>query len=832
LQQIAEIVQEREFGPDELIFAEKTEAHHFYIIVRGKVEISKLFEDGERAVLCILSDGAFFGEIALLDEGKRSSTVTAIEPTLVLMISKADFEGLLFSAPVLTHHIMRELGSRLRETDALLISHLTHRNKQLYRAYIDTMTLIIDTIESRNMLPARQSARVTALALELGRQLGLGEMDLFLLELSALLHDLGMYTIPDETLNAKSVLSDDELSTIQAHSTESANMVSSIPMLQKIIPLIRHHHEWYNGGGYPGKIGGRAIPRVSRILAIADAYVSMTGNRPYRDKMSRNEALDEIRRLSGSQFDPEFSEVFLKMMGTNILDPLSGIDELQKKFTEKEMNLADYLLVNGKDGDIAVIDGDHRVTYAELRDKAGLIAAQLSERGLKPGDAVGILGQNSVFWVASYLAVLKLSLIAVPFSILLTPEEISRNAEWAKCKGVLMDRRQQKKFDGAFPPALPRLLDDILDGPGKPLWPHASSSFDTQAAAAYMFTSGTTSRPKAVRITHANIQSNTASIIEYLSLAKSDRMLVILPFFYCFGTSLLHTHLRVGGSVVICNSFTFPEMALDLMQREECTGFAGVPSSYQLLLRISTFKTREFPKLRLLQQAGGKLHSVLLEELMESKPNVRIFVMYGQTEATARLSYLPPEMLRDKIGSIGRGIPGVTLRVMGENGEPVKPGAIGEIYARGGNISPGYLNDPESTAAKFVDGELHTGDLAMQDEQGYIFVVDRKEDFIKSWGYRVSSQEVESCVLGLPNVVSAAAVGIPDLSAGESIHVFITVKPGTAVNEETVIARCRSRLGKHMIPQKVHVIKAMPLNSNGKVMKTALRQMANDAGEG
>lgn len=494
------------------------------------------------------------------------------------------------------------------------------------------------------------------------------------------------------------------------------------------------------------------------------------------------------------------------------------------------MNFSDYLLANGNNDDVAIIISGTKYTYSDLRHAAACVAGTLSSLGLKSGDRVGLLGQNSLFWVASYLAIMKLSLIAVPFSVLLTPEEVSRNSEWAGCSAVAIDRRQVRGFDSAFPANMPRVHDDAISPNSAVFWPQAQDSFNDMSDAAYMFTSGTTARPKAVRITHSNLRSNTESIIEYLELKRTDRMLVILPFFYCFGTSLLHTHLRVGGSLALCNTFTFPESVLDIMERESCTGFAGVPSSYQLLLRISTFKERSFPALRLLQQAGGKLHSVLLEELVASKPDVKIFVMYGQTEATARLSYLPPDKLLQKMGSIGRGIPGVTLRVLGEDGKPVEAGSVGEIFADGANISPGYLNDPEATAQKFIAGSLRTGDLATVDDEGYIYVVDRKEDFIKSWGYRVSSQEVESCVLGIPEVVSAAAVGVPDLSAGEAIQVFVTVKPGCEIQEEAIIAHCRSLLGKHMVPQKVSIIPSLPLNSNGKVVKNELRKLATSGG--
>ncbi len=491
------------------------------------------------------------------------------------------------------------------------------------------------------------------------------------------------------------------------------------------------------------------------------------------------------------------------------------------------MNTSDFLLQNAVDERTAIVAADGSSTYADLRAAAARLAGELAERGLEPGQRVGIVGQNSLFWVSAYLATMKLGMVAVPFSTMMTPEEAGRNAQWVECRAVFFDRRQQRKFGSAFPAGVAVLTDELVGLPGPSAWPETPRAFDEGSDAVLMFTSGTTARPKAVRITHRNIQANTRSIVEYLGLEQSDRMMVILPFYYCFGTSLLHTHLRVGGSVALSNSFTFPETTLDMMEKAGCTGFAGVPSSFQLLLRISSFKKRPLPRLRLVQQAGGKLHDVLIRELVEAKPHAKLYVMYGQTEATARLSYLPPELLATKLGSIGRGIPGVTLTVVGENGEPVRPGEVGEVVARGDNISPGYLDDPEATAEKFRGGALRTGDLATVDGDGYITIVDRKDDFIKSWGYRVSSQEVESCVLQLPDVVSAAAIGVPDLASGEAIHAFITIRPKADLAPEQVLAHCREHLAKHMVPEAVHIIKAMPLNSNGKVLKSELRRMAS-----
>ena len=305
--------------------------------------------------------------------------------------------------------------------------------------------------------------------------------------------------------------------------------------------------------------------------------------------------------------------------------------------------------------------------------------------------------------------------------------------------------------------------------------------------------------------------------------------MALLQFFYCFGTSLLHSHLRAGGSIVMATSFVYPELVLNQMQAAACTGLAGVPSTYQTLLRNSTFPQRQFPSLRKLQQAGGKLQPVLIQELITAVPQAKVYVMYGQTEATARLSYLPPELLGPKLGSIGKGIPGVTLKVIGEDGQPVKPGDVGEIFAWGDNVSPGYWNDLDASAEKFVAGSLRTGDLATVDDEGYIFIVDRKADFIKSFGFRVSSQRVEECILEIRDVVGAAVIGEPDLVRGEAIWAFVVPRTGTNLTKDDIQTHCASRMANYMVPKEVVFLERLPMNAHGKIVKNELRRMAAEA---
>lgn len=487
------------------------------------------------------------------------------------------------------------------------------------------------------------------------------------------------------------------------------------------------------------------------------------------------------------------------------------------------MNFTDYALERGDAGQPTLITETAQHTYSDLRDATARLAAELIAAGIQPGARVGLLGSNSLFWVAAYLASLKLGAVAVPLPATRAPEDIALMRQVASLAAVCVEERASRRYAEVLV-SLPALTDAVLRQPGPRDWP--TSGVSAQDDAALMFTSGTTARPKAVRITHRNLQANTDSIIEYLSLTAADRIFVVLPFDYCFGTSLLHTHLRVGGALVLNASFMYPETALNWLETSQATGLAGVPSIYQTLLRRTTFTKRPLRALRKIQQAGGKLSDVLIKELVAAAPQADVFVMYGQTEATARLSYLPPALLNEKLGSIGRGIPGVTLSVLNPDGQPVKAGEVGEIWAEGDNISPGYLDDPEATALKFPGGRLRTGDLATADADGFIFIASRESDFIKSRGYRISSLQVEDCVLELTEVVSAAAVGVPDAQLGEAIRVFVTLRPESALLPQDVVRHCGQRLARYMVPQEVIIRERLPLNANGKINKGELRACA------
>ena len=266
-----------------------------------------------------------------------------------------------------------------------------------------------------------------------------------------------------------------------------------------------------------------------------------------------------------------------------------------------------------------------------------------------------------------------------------------------------------------------------------------------------IFTSGSTGVPKGVMISHRNIACNTGDIIAYLGLSERDRVLAVLPLSYCYGASLLHTHLRVGGSVVLVESFmsfVFPERVLDEMEATACTGFAGVPSTYQILLRRSGFARRRFPALRWLQQAGGRLPTPFIRELRQAHPDVTL-LRDVRADGGHGAAVVPAAGAARRQARLDRPRPALTrLEVLGPEDQPVRPGSdeVGEIVASGENIALGYWQDAAETARFFRDGRLRTGDLARVDADGFIYIVDRSRDFLKCMGNRVGPKEIEEVI--------------------------------------------------------------------------------------
>lgn len=497
-------------------------------------------------------------------------------------------------------------------------------------------------------------------------------------------------------------------------------------------------------------------------------------------------------------------------------------------------------LLDSKDSGRAALQTREGVrTFGELDYASKKVAAFLLASGARRGDPVLLIAPNSFFWVATYLGILRAGLVCVPLPTSISSQELAYIFHPISARlacvdaGFLMGNGRdmspktlitnQQPNSSNHLPHRPHTFERVLRSEsGACEFPHLES----RDLAALMFTSGSTGRPRGVMITHGNIIANTQSIIEYLALTPNDSILTVLPFHYCFGTSLLHTHLAVGGRLVLDNRFMYTETFLQHLQTSQCTGFAGVPSHYQILLRRSAIRKMSFPHLRYVQQAGGHLAPAFIRELREALPTTQIFVMYGQTEATARLSYVPPEALGRKIGSIGKAIPGVRLSVVNEQGDEIGPGQQGEIVAEGANIAIGYWKEPEETASSFRNGRLYTGDLATVDEEGFIYIVDRTKDFVKIGGKRTSCRSIEEQMLEFSNIIEAAVIGIPDSVSGEALRAFVVPRYREDHRfMENFRAFCAESLPFHLVPKEIVQLDALPKNSAGKVLKSVLKDL-------
>lgn len=490
------------------------------------------------------------------------------------------------------------------------------------------------------------------------------------------------------------------------------------------------------------------------------------------------------------------------------------------------MNVAELILASGEERAPAVFAGKTVLTFGELRRAANAWACRVVAEGATHGDRVGLLAENSPLFVAAYLGTIRAGLCTVPFPVDSSQRELERMAVSTGMKRMIVSARLRPRAESIAQRLGLTLLSD-KDTQSAVASQSAFPPVDSvRDLAAIMLTSGTTGQSKGVMVTHRNIEANTRDILRYLTIGPADRVMVVLPLSYCYGASLLHTHLMAGASMVLNNRFLFPEKVLDEMVEKQCTGLAGVPSTYQILLRKTRFAQRSFPALRWLQQAGGRLPNALIREVRAAAPQARLLVMYGQTEATARLSYLAPERLDEKLGSIGRGLSGTRLEVLRPDGFPVRPGSdeVGEIVAFGDNITLGYWGDPEETARFFRDGKLYTGDLARVDQDGFLYLVERTRDFVKSMGYRVSPKEIEDVIAQLPDVVEAAVIGVPHETWGEALHAFVVGTAPARVTADQVRTHCLRQLPNYKVPEFVEFLPCLPKNSNGKVDKEELRR--------
>jgi acyl-CoA synthetase (AMP-forming)/AMP-acid ligase II len=473
-----------------------------------------------------------------------------------------------------------------------------------------------------------------------------------------------------------------------------------------------------------------------------------------------------------------------------------------------------------------------RLSYGELAVRVSDLAGQFAAGGIGRGVRVLLALPNSPAAVVAALAVHSLGGTTLEVNRQWGPDTLSGIASRAGVRHAVISRHDLQAWENALArQPLQRvwvvgqhLLEDGSCAPalGKAPAPPATHRLCPDAPALILFTSGSTGRPRGVVQTFRNIDANTRSIVQYLGLSARDRALLVLPLFYCYGRSVLQTHLFAGGSVFLDDRFAFPRTVMEALGAENCTGFAGVPLTFEIMRRHVDVSTLSFPGLRYLTQAGGAMAPDTIAWVRKLFSPARLFVMYGQTEATSRLSYLPPERAADKPGSIGIPIPGVQLAVVDQAGRALPEGETGHLVARGDNVTPGYLDEPEETAAIVHDGWLWTGDLARRDADGFYFHRGRSKEILKIGGHRVDPAEIEQVLAAHPDVAEAAVIGEPDALKGQVPAGFIVLHRGRAVSAADIKKFCRERLPPYSVPATIRFLDALPRNPAGKLLRAAL----------
>lgn len=455
----------------------------------------------------------------------------------------------------------------------------------------------------------------------------------------------------------------------------------------------------------------------------------------------------------------------------------------------------------------------HSIRPEQLPRMIEAYGTSLRKAGLVEGDRLLIACTLSLSSALVYLGAIYAGLVAVPVDERVVRDSAAALFQATGAKGLWSEAGLPEASSGDG--SLVYLQGDLSQGISELVPPAPRAASDL---AALMATSGSTGVPRFVMVSHGNLIANTEAIIRSQRLGSGERAMVILPVSYCFGASLMHTHLYQGGSVVFDRRFMFPDKVLHAMVQWDCTTFAGVPTVYNVLLRRSGIRQIPMPRLRRFLQAGGGLALQSIREMREAFPSIEFFVMYGQTEATARISCMEPERWEEKPGSVGRPLDNLVVAIMDEQGNELPSGQVGELAVKGPSICFGYLNHPEHTSRVFRDGWLWTGDLARQDEQGYLWIEGRKGSFLKMRGIRVSFPEVEARVAAIPGVYECAARSIEHPEAGEALVLFIVPDQGATIGLEEV----RRHLPPHWAVDSVRVVSELPKTSAGKIARTAL----------
>lgn len=475
----------------------------------------------------------------------------------------------------------------------------------------------------------------------------------------------------------------------------------------------------------------------------------------------------------------------------------------------------------------AVWRGDASTTFGTLARQAIALAERL--RGnIKSGDRVAVLIENSAEYIVSCYGVWLAGGVVVGLNTALKPGDL--HWQIAHCEAVaIIAEAKYRSVLGAELNATVAAQSLVV---GSDEWAQlmtrttAIEQFAVELSgtmpAQIIYTSGTTGRPKGVLLSHANLAANIEAIQQYLEIGVDDIAMCVLPFFYSFGNSVLHSHLTLGSALVLENSLMYPQVVVQQIHMRRVTAFYGVPSTYYILLARAQLNADALATLRYCAQAGGAMDPARIERFCETLPALKFVVMYGQTEASARLSWLPPADRVRKSGSVGLAIPDTELSVRSEQSDEVEAGQTGEVCARGPHVMMGYWRDSEATQDVLRGGWLHTGDVGYRDADGYLFLVGRSKEMIKSGAHRISPREIEEVIAAVAGVGEVAVIGVEDELLGQTIKACVIGSEDESVRR-SILRTCRENLPLYKMPKTVEFYSEFPRTASGKIQKHLIR---------
>ena len=485
---------------------------------------------------------------------------------------------------------------------------------------------------------------------------------------------------------------------------------------------------------------------------------------------------------------------------------------------------------------LAIRCGSTDWTYAQFDEVCNAFAGGLAAQGVEIGDRVAVISRNSHAFAALRFAVARLGAVLVPINFMLSAEEANYVLQHSGAKLLCVDSghaamgREAARGTavGTFvwlpsevptEPAAGMLTFDALCVLG----PAPERDLDARMPAQLIYTSGTESRPKGASLTHEAVIAEYVTSLVDTEVAVGDTLLHALPLYHCAQLDCFLGPAIYAGASNIVTGTPSADNILKLISANQVTSFFAPPTVWIALLRSPDFDSTDLSHLRKGYYGASIMPVAVLKEIQQRLPAVRLWNLYGQTEMAPIATVLKPEDQLRKAGSAGRPAINVETRVVDDDMNDVKTGEVGQIVHRSPQLLSCYYNDPERTAAAFEGGWFHSGDLGVLDDEGFLTVVDRKKDMIKTGGENVASREVEECLYRIPQVSEVAVIGLPDPKWIEAVTAVIVLKAGQTLTEAQVIQACDGHLAHFKTPKRVIFIDALPKNPSGKVVKRDLR---------